>query len=390
MQAYTKNSVLSKNEDEQNALSRGPITETQVPGVTIENLVDLADVSNAISARADGGADESAVPIDRTPESLRFEGSLCEDEPVTLGGLAFDVPPSLAGGLGRKTPGANVRLEPCPPPRGGVHRWLMRAANTCYKAGLTPNEAVHELETRMTRPPSPVKEIEQAVAKVYDSVPEPHSMTWTSTPKWPAVNQEQRAVVIASGLGLADLHHASRFPCGGLFPQTEQIIDELFPDNPLLCVGRSKWDFATRHRETFRGHLSRFQLIVPNPMAARLGKAQAGHLTEHSLAATGERHYLVVEQDSGTLDEQAAIVLHLAERAPLVLALRSGSKSLHAWFFCKGQPEDRLLSFMRNAVVLGADEATWSRSQFVRMPDALRDNGRRQAVVFFNLEGVKL
>ena len=68
MQAYTKNSVLSKDEDEQNGLSRGPITETQVPRVTIENLVDLADVSNAIGARADGGAGELVVSIGRTSD----------------------------------------------------------------------------------------------------------------------------------------------------------------------------------------------------------------------------------------------------------------------------------------------------------------------------------
>ena len=39
-----------------------------------------------------------------------------------------------------------------------------------------------------------------------------------------------------------------------------------------------------------------------------------------------------------------------------------------------------------DAVSLGADRATWTRSQFVRMPDGTRDNGNRQAVYFFNPE----
>jgi hypothetical protein len=43
-----------------------------------------------------------------------------------------------------------------------------------------------------------------------------------------------------------------------------------------------------------------------------------------------------------------------------------------------------LESFMRYAVMLGADRATWTRSQFVRMPDGTRDNGNRQTVYFFN------
>ena len=51
-----------------------------------------------------------------------------------------------------------------------------------------------------------------------------------------------------------------------------------------------------------------------------------------------------------------------------------------------GQPEERLHRFMRHAVTLGADHATWTRCQFVRMPDGTHDNGRRQTVYFFNPE----
>ena len=39
---------------------------------------------------------------------------------------------------------------------------------------------------------------------------------------------------------------------------------------------------------------------------------------------------------------------------------------------------------MRYAVSLGADPATWTRSQFVRMPEGRRDNGQRQTAYFFN------
>ena len=81
--------------------------------------------------------------------------------------------------------------------------------------------------------------------------------------------------------------------------------------------------------------------------------------------------------------------MHLAERAPLALAVHSGSKSLHGWFYCVGQSEERLRDFMRYAVMLGADPATWTRCQFVRMPDGMRDNGKRQTVYFFNPEVVK-
>ena len=124
-------------------------------------------------------------------------------------------------------------------------------------------------------------------------------------------------------------------------------------------------------------------------MTAVTGRTQDGKESEHTLENTGPRRFLVIEQDQGTIDEQAAILLHLAERAPMALAVHSGSKSLHGWFYCHGQPEERLRSFMRSPVTLGADRTTWTRSQFVRMPDGTREGGNRQTVYFFNPERVK-
>src|SRR5260370_23893033 len=109
-------------------------------------------------------------------------------------------------------------------------------------------------------------------------------------------------------------------------------------------------------------------------MTARVGRTKNGKESAHTLEATGPRRFLVIEQDTGTIDEQAAVLLHLAERAPLAVAVHSGSKSIHGWFYCVGQSEEKLRGFMRYAVSLGADLATWTRSQFVRMPDCRRDN----------------
>ena len=125
-------------------------------------------------------------------------------------------------------------------------------------------------------------------------------------------------------------------------------------------------------------------LIVPSPMSARTGHTQNGKESEHTLENTGPRRFLVIEQDSGSVDEQSVILLHLAERAPLALAVHSGSKSIHGWFYCANQPEERLRVFMRYAVSLGADQATWTRSQFVRMPGGTRESGEPQVVYFFN------
>jgi hypothetical protein len=119
-------------------------------------------------------------------------------------------------------------------------------------------------------------------------------------------------------------------------------------------------------------------------MTARIGQTQEGKESAHALSITGPRRFLVIEQDGGTIDEQAAVLLHLAERAPLAMAVHSGSKSIHGWFYCVGETEERLRGFMQYAVSLGADRATWTRSQFVRMPDGRRHDGAPQAVYFFN------
>jgi hypothetical protein len=200
------------------------------------------------------------------------------------------------------------------------------------------------------------------------------------------VNAEQREAVIASGAGLVDLWEISPVRFDDNAPHTEQIIDRLFPGNPLLCCGKSNSDFDTKTREQWHGQLAALQLIVPSPMTARVGHTQDGKESTHTLEATGSRRFLVIEQDGGTIDEQAAVLLHLADCAPLAVALHSGRKSIHGWFYCSGQPEEKLRRFTKYAVSLGADRATWTRSQFVRMPDGTRDNGKRQAVYFFNPE----
>jgi hypothetical protein len=124
-------------------------------------------------------------------------------------------------------------------------------------------------------------------------------------------------------------------------------------------------------------------------MTARKGVTQDGKPSNRSLLNTGSRRFLIVEQDQGTTDEQAAVLLHLASHWPLALVCHSGGKSLHGWFYCHRQPENRIERFMRYAVSIGADPATWLRCQFVRMPEGIREDGARQQIYFFNPSLIK-
>lgn len=301
-----------------------------------------------------------------------------------------------------------------PPHAGeGVHNWLFRVARQLH-AHLPAVEIIALLEERTHNCGRHVslKEIEDAVRNSLSSAWQPSgkgatSMPAVRTPKWPALNSERREAVIQQGGGLADLWELSnpRFEDGE--SKTEAIIDWIFPDNPLLCCGKSTTHFDTRTREEWRGELSSLQFIVPSPMSAVEGKAKDGHSSRHTLDNTGPRRFLICEFDgkkwkdlsdterarygseqdyiAGNLDEQAAVLLHLGTYAPLVLTLHSGGKSLHGWFYVHGQPADIVERFFRYAVSLGADHMTWTRSQFVRMPDGMRDDSKRQTVYFINL-----
>jgi hypothetical protein len=275
------------------------------------------------------------------------------------------------------------------PPRAGegVHAWLFRVARQLH-AHLPAGEIVRLLETQVAQCGRHVPRAE-IVSAVQNALACAWQPTGKAAPaqtvsKWPAVNQEQREAIICEGGGLVDLWEASPARIEDSEQHTEAIIDQLFPGNPLLCCGKSNSAFDTRPREDWGGHLSELALIVPSPMSAVEGVTKEGKPSRHTLSNTGARRFLIVEFDTGTPDEHAALLLHMAGYGPLVLAVHSGNKSLHGWFYCTGQPEDRLYRFMRYAVSLGADRATWSRCQFCRMPDGTRDNGQRQTVFYFN------
>ncbi|HYR22263.1 MAG TPA: hypothetical protein VEP30_04990 [Chthoniobacterales bacterium] len=291
-------------------------------------------------------------------------------------------------------------MKPCPEPGDGVHPWIYHPACIAVDLGLPDEIVIPEIESMMTRDPIG-NEIEEALASAWGE-------RRRSSPAWPKVNEEQVEAITLNGPRLIELWKSS--------PQkmaitnanrAELIIDSLFSADSLLCVGFSQKTFCTVSRKQLAGSLENFALIVPSPMTAEQGWTKDGRLSQHTLTNTAERRFLVIEFDKGTLDQQAALLFHLSKFAPsLALAVFSGSKSLHGWFYCGNQAEDAQLRLMRYSVSLGADRATWTRSQFVRMPDGTRERfsgstvaleacgfsgvpARKQVALYFNPDVVK-
>jgi hypothetical protein len=287
-------------------------------------------------------------------------------------------------------------IPPCPPAgEGRVHReWMMSAAWRCRLSGMTPEQAAAELHARITRRPDPANEIETAVQKVFATAERIVSKSYGPGPgRWPAVDRQRLEDLAAHGLAVVDLWEQSPVRLDGDSPQTAAVLPILFPGDPWICAG-SKCEFFTERLSAFVDRAHTLEQIVPSPMLAKYGITKAGKRSEHTLEATGPRRFIVIEGDKIDgepipKDTQAAVLLHLAERAPLALVVDSAGKSLHGWFFCEGADADKLKRFFSYAVSLGADPGLWTRSQFARMPDGTRSNGQRQSILFFNPEVIK-
>ena len=113
---------------------------------------------------------------------------------------------------------------------------------------------------------------------------------------WLCQNFELIKAVAHTGNGLVDLWEASPVRVDTNKPRTDEIIELLFPGNPLLCCGWTRHRFDTRARQHWH-KLQDLQFIVPSPMTAKQGLTREGKLSAHALSNTGPRRFLIVEFD---------------------------------------------------------------------------------------------
>jgi hypothetical protein len=293
----------------------------------------------------------------------------------------------------------------------GVNRWLLSFAMSLHHSGRREDEIAQLLAIASGGCGREVTdtEIRRAISTGKLMMGKPGRNAQAQPPKWPKANEERIEAIVKEGPKLAGLIKLSPRQWSHNNPHTEEVIEVLFPGNPLLCAGLTKFEFDTLPREAWRGRLARRQFIVPSPMSRVYGVTSEGKESKHSLDNTGPRRFLVIEFDpkkfeqlseaeqtqfgceanyyDAKRDEHAALLLHLLRFLPLVLVVHSAGKSLHGWFDCSGRSDSDLHRFMRYAASLGADPATWTRSQFARMPDGMRDNRKRQKVLFFDPGG---
>jgi hypothetical protein len=255
---------------------------------------------------------------------------------------------------------------------------LFWGACVLKRAGFSDEEAEHVLRAKFYYYYRPMddREFERAIANCDPSVP----ATGTG---WPLVDPKQVRKALSLSSGGVDLLK-SRSPIANphlLSPGA--VIDRLFDPSALLCLGRTKKDVETESREFFRNNEEEFQFIVPNPMLSKEGLTTDNLPSKRCLTNVGPLTYQVIEFDSGSQDEQANLLMHLAGFGFDLRAVAfSGGKSLHGWFGVAGLPSSVVHKFREYARVIGADKAMFIPCQFARLPNGTRDTGEQQTCLF--------
>jgi len=270
-----------------------------------------------------------------------------------------------------------MSIRACPTEGQGVNKWTFLTACQLAKRGWSEIKVREYLAQHTTRTGRKAdEEIERAIERAPEWIKRGKA---GSRKKWPEVSASKRKNAISDGkIGVEELQHAS--------PEkqmsVQQVLPILFPGNPLIWAAMSKGPGDTLPLHQWLPVAGMQQFIVPSPMIGR--DIPHDGKSRRCLINTGPRRFLVVESDSGTADEQAAILWNLARFAPFALAVHSAGKSVHGWFYVADRTEKANREFMEYAVSLGADDATFTICQPVRMPGGHRPNKGKQEILFFS------
>lgn len=282
-----------------------------------------------------------------------------------------------------------LRLNALPPARRSrilkepsqhrSHAELFRDACAMSEVGIGDDDQYRILEVRFDQYHRRLdrREIEDAVRHAGKAE------SRQSTRRFPLANPRAWSEVVADCEGALERLRADSPVSSPERIRSEDVLDRFFGEDALLCLGQSPSSTFTQQRAHFRGFEQELPYMVPNAMSAARGLTKDGRDSNRCLSNAGPRKRLVVEYDFGTLDDQAALHLHLRDKnLPLQMVVFSGSKSLHGWFDVTGCSDDQFYQVCRYAAYLGADTATFSPIQMVRTPNARRDEQTLQAVQY--------
>jgi len=269
------------------------------------------------------------------------------------------------------------KLLLAPPQKGSGHRELFRDACILRRHGFTTAEQEQVLRERFANYYRDISDRE--LADAINNAAGAREKHW---PRWPRPQASLIARILSAPGSLDQVREASPVKVPGSL-KTGDVLDRFIQKEDILCMGKSAAHSETEVRSWFRGREHEYQLVVPNAMRATTGTTKDGRPSRRCLGNSGQWRTQVIEFDSGTISEQARLHCALSSiGGALRMLVLSGGKSLHGWYDVRDWQPRELEAFRWHAAALGADTATFTACQFVRTPNAVRDNNNLQEVVF--------
>lgn len=273
----------------------------------------------------------------------------------------------------------------------GVNHWnsiAQSVTNSLHRAGFDSEELNDILTASGDAYEEPVTP--RDIKKVISNASKPSPQKGKVSTAWPAFNRS----IVDGLISESTVNSVAELVASMGTPETtepNEILSKLYSDDSLLCLAmKAQEKFVTKKLSEWMTKGIHHNFIVPSAMSSRTGLTKEGGKSGRCADNTGERQYLVIEFDKLSYGEQVAMIMKLSTMAPLVMVLDTGNKSLHTWFRCDDETEEERRRFMSYAVSLGADKATWTACQLVRLPGGKHHKtGKPHQVLVFRYSEAK-
>ena len=283
------------------------------------------------------------------------------------------------------------------PGGGGCHAALLGVANLGIFAGLSEAELFADIRAHI---PSggrsvPDSEIRDAItkAKADQSTFNPIR----KTPRKRLKRGEAFDAIIADTIEDAsevELFELSpyRFEFSP-FKDSVILLNELYKNDDILFIGDTYSKQVKKAKDWKRADVSRFPLIIPNPLTGKQGKTKSGKISVRCDSCVASFHFAVVEFDNVSIKKQIAFWLAMLNKGfPVACLIHSGNKSIHGWVKVdcanveewENEVENKL--FPDYLQPLGVDPACRNESRLSRLPGHERKKGVYQRLLYLNPE----
>jgi hypothetical protein len=278
----------------------------------------------------------------------------------------------------------------CPTSGGGVHAWMMGAANLAALAGVPAMQAAEEITAAMTRAPSPAGEVRDTVARAYRERGGRSALglgTYSPPPRpakpRPAPLAADRFIHRAGEVGEADLWEASpvRIDWGEeWWRDAVALLHALFlPGERVFCG--DTYGRTVRERDEWCERWEKGETVPPlvcvNPLKPGGGVTAGGKPSPRCDDAVAVFRHAVAEMDGMPLADQIAFWMGWGLEAVAAVTF-SGSKSLHVLLRVDAASREEWEKavrgglYARRLIPMGCDGACANPARLTRLAGARR------------------